>query len=599
MKAIFIIALFVINFTGLLAGIHSTVNILEQNEANANFQEKILRNTSLYVASDQALLPVQDPYNSNRHSSIVELVLVVDNGVYRKMGENLDKVYKYCKNVTNIINSLYVPLNIFVALVDVVVWTEQNEIKLSSNGDETLKNFLAYRRKVLSKDHPNDNAQLLTEMEFEGGVVGKSLKGPICTFEFSGGVVTFYSEVKAENVRMLATTIAHQIGHNFGMEHDTADCECGDDLCIMSTSVPSTPPTRWSDCSLHQLNEALHRGMNHCLKNSPTRLFDSPTCGNGFVETGEECDCGLPNVCKNPCCDPKTCKLQSNATCATGKCCDLATCQVKQPSFECRTAVGECDLPEYCDGTSEFCPINYFKRNANECDGGKAYCYNGSCKSRDDQCKVLWGPSGKSSEQCYVKNTAGSRHGNCGFNRTTNIYTGCAEEDIFCGMLQCRHLSERLEYGLESVAVLSHSFISSGGNILPCRTATIDLGLETVNPGLVPDGSKCNDGKMCVNQKCVTIDPINVQDKVEMGENDCNGHGVFENTGQCHCDKEFAPPFCDSPGFGGSIYSGPALNPYGNVNESTHLNQSDKQSIDPITANSFDQQSTDADALKH
>lgn len=54
------------------------------------------------------------------------------------------------------------PLNIFVALVGVVVWTEGDEITLQSNGDATLTSFLEYRRKVLVKEHPNDNAQLLT-----------------------------------------------------------------------------------------------------------------------------------------------------------------------------------------------------------------------------------------------------------------------------------------------------------------------------------------------------------------------------------------------------------------------------------------------------
>lgn len=65
-------------------------------------------------------------------------------------------------------------MNIFIALVGVVVWTEKNEIELSSDGDKTLKNFLNYRREELIKDHPNDNAQLLTEIQFEGGVVGKN-----------------------------------------------------------------------------------------------------------------------------------------------------------------------------------------------------------------------------------------------------------------------------------------------------------------------------------------------------------------------------------------------------------------------------------------
>jgi hypothetical protein len=52
----------------------------------------------------------------------------------------------------------------------------------------------------------------------------------------------------------------------------------------------------------------------------------------------------------------------------------------------------------------------------------------------------------------------------------------CAGEDVRCGMLHCSHLNERLEFGMESVAILSHSFINSGGKIIPCRTALVDLG---------------------------------------------------------------------------------------------------------------------------
>ena len=42
-----------------------------------------------------------------------------------------------------------------------------------------------------------------------------------------------------------------------------------------------------------------------------------------FVEPGEECDCGLLENCKNPCCNAATCKLYPNATCGTGPCCDM------------------------------------------------------------------------------------------------------------------------------------------------------------------------------------------------------------------------------------------------------------------------------------
>lgn len=69
-------------------------------------------------------------------------------------------------------------------------------------------------------------------IQFEGGVVGKALKGPICTYEFSGGVSMDHSNV----IGLVATTVAHELGHNFGMEHDTQDCECPKDRCIMAPS---------------------------------------------------------------------------------------------------------------------------------------------------------------------------------------------------------------------------------------------------------------------------------------------------------------------------------------------------------------------------
>ena len=155
---------------------------------------------------------------------------------------------------------------------------------------------------------------------FDNGVVGKAIKGPICTSNSSGGIAMDHSSV----LGLVATTIAHELGHNFGMEHDTGQCHCVDETgCIMAPSSTSVIPKHWSSCSLDYLALAFTHGMDYCLRNKPVSLFASPTCGNGFVETGEECDCGLPEFCNNTCCDAVTCKLHSNVTCGTGDCCDL------------------------------------------------------------------------------------------------------------------------------------------------------------------------------------------------------------------------------------------------------------------------------------
>lgn len=89
---------------------------------------------------------------------------------------------------------------------------------------------------------------------------------------------------------------------------------------------PKYHPKDWDSRDFGEYADFLKRDIN-CLKNLPKKLFGAPTCGNGFVENGEECDCGLPSVCKNLCCTDK-CELRSDAKCWSGKCCDLGSCQI-------------------------------------------------------------------------------------------------------------------------------------------------------------------------------------------------------------------------------------------------------------------------------
>ncbi|XP_016977548.1 disintegrin and metalloproteinase domain-containing protein 12 [Drosophila rhopaloa] len=522
------------------------------------FQRTLLRKRR--QADDSSQL-IRGPYNGNKYSSYVELVIVVDNKVYKNFQENAKKVHQHCKNLANIINALYVPLNIFVALVGVVIWNENNEIEFSSDGDVTLRNFLNYRRTKLVLDHPNDNAQLLTKENFSGGVVGKALKGPICTYEFSGGVSMQHSH----NTAMVATTMAHEMGHNFGMEHDSPECHCPDEKCVMAASSTSFIPINWSSCSIDQLTIAFSRGMNYCLRNKPERLFDSPTCGNGFVEPGEQCDCGLPEHCQNACCDAQTCMLHVNASCATGECCDLTTCRPKLAGSACRGAENECDLPEYCTGESEYCPADVYRRDTEPCDGGRAYCFHGTCRSHSNQCRILWGPTGDNSEHCYDKNKEGNRLGNCGFNRPNKTYLKCELEHINCGMLHCIHLNERLEFGMESAAELSHSYISHQHKIVACRTALVDLGLQTTDPGLTPNGAKCGEDKMCVDQRCLPVATVRLNGMGTPCPEDCNGNGICNSRGHCHCEVGFGGESCSTAGSGGSPDSGPATDPNGSA----------------------------------
>uniref|UniRef100_A0A3B3BX41 ADAM metallopeptidase domain 12 n=1 Tax=Oryzias melastigma TaxID=30732 RepID=A0A3B3BX41_ORYME len=76
-------------------------------------------------------------------------------------------------------------------------------------------------------------------------------------------------------------------------------------------------------------------------------LYGGQKCGNGYVEEGEECDCG--EECLNPCCNASTCTLKGEAVCAHGQCCQ--DCQLKPAGTPCRESSNSCDLPDRFDKT--------------------------------------------------------------------------------------------------------------------------------------------------------------------------------------------------------------------------------------------------------
>lgn len=59
-----------------------------------------------YKRAAEATGNVKGPYNANRQSRYVELILVVDNAEYKEMGDSMSKVEHHCKTIANIINGV-------------------------------------------------------------------------------------------------------------------------------------------------------------------------------------------------------------------------------------------------------------------------------------------------------------------------------------------------------------------------------------------------------------------------------------------------------------------------------------------------------------
>ena len=93
-----------------------------------------------------------------------------------------------------------------------------------------------------------------------------------------------------------------------------------------------------------------------------------------------------------------------------GKCCNRITCRYKPQGSLCQDIQdGECDLPDYCTGTNEWC-VEKYKHDGTSCyNRHDAYCYKGKCRSHESQCYFLWGVNDvqRGDNFCFDRNKRG------------------------------------------------------------------------------------------------------------------------------------------------------------------------------------------------
>ncbi|XP_053331338.1 disintegrin and metalloproteinase domain-containing protein 15 [Spea bombifrons] len=500
-------------------------------------------------------LPRLPPHGTGvlNETKYVEMVMVADSREYKLYDKDLKRLHMRILEIANKVDAFYRVLNVRVVLLSVEVWTQEDKIAVSTDPAETLIRFLSWREKSLLPLIQHDNAQLLTGVTFKNSSVGMATMNSICTDDLSGGVNMDHSV----SILGVASTVAHELGHNLGLNHDTSDRACGQPEkgkhWIMQSSSGFMPGLEFSNCSVMDLMGSLRQGRGACLFNapSPPSVFGKARCGNSLVEEGEQCDCGLTQECADPCCNASTCQLAAGAECSSdGLCCQW--CKLKPPGSLCRDRLGDCDLPEYCTGVSQHCPPNVFVQNGEPCDGGRAYCYLGECRSLESQCQSLWGPgSSPAPESCFSKvNVRGDKYGHCG-QGPNGTFRPCADRDVRCGKIQCQGGRDRPIVG--SSARVSLVSFSVNGTELQCRGTYYNLGDDIWDPTLVMTGTVCGEGKVCLGHRCQDVSAL----KPQSCESKCSNHGICNSNNNCHCDPGWAPPVCGSVGLGGSIDSGP------------------------------------------
>uniref|UniRef100_UPI00398F340D disintegrin and metalloproteinase domain-containing protein 9-like isoform X1 n=2 Tax=Pristiophorus japonicus TaxID=55135 RepID=UPI00398F340D len=485
-----------------------------------------------FLRSKRAILP---------QTRYVELFLVVDKDLY-DITKNETAVREQMVQLANYLDGMYSSLNIRIVLVGLEIWSRRNQISIDGGAGEVLGRFVQWREKDLLPRRRHDTAHLILKKGF-GETAGMAFVSTICSRSHSGGINVF-----SQNILYFASIVAHELGHNLGMNHDNdRNCRCDAKACIMNAGA--TGATNFSSCSADDFETMILNRGGSCLLNipRPEEEYSPPFCGNKLVDTGEECDCGSPKECeKDPCCEASTCKLKYGAHCAFGVCCKK--CQFIAAGTVCRASTNECDLPEYCNGTSHICQSDVFVQNGHPCHSNDSYCYNGACQSYEGQCVALFGQNAKAAPHtCFQEvNSKGDRFGNCGSSGAG--YKKCEIRNSMCGKLQCENVNSAPVFGIQP------SIIQTPIGGTTCWGVDFRLGSDVPDPGMVNSGTRCDTGKICMDFKCVDASILKYDCDVQMK---CNSHGVCNSNKNCHCDRGWAPPDCANSGYGGSIDSGP------------------------------------------
>ncbi|XP_044150713.1 disintegrin and metalloproteinase domain-containing protein 33-like [Bufo gargarizans] len=484
----------------------------------------------------------------------MELYIVADYSLFIKQNKNLGQTKHRIMEIANFVDKFYMSMNIKIALIGLEVWTVENQCDIQDDANHSLKNFLAWKQKLRTRKK-HDNAQLITGVTFKGTTIGMAPVEGMCSADNSGGVSMDHAELAIG----AAATMAHEIGHNFGMSHDKDSC-CVEDTskqggCIMAAATGYPFPRKFSSCSQQQLRSYFQKGGGMCLFNMPNTkdLVMGKKCGNGFLEEGEQCDCGEPEECTNPCCNANDCTLKEGAECAHGDCCQ--DCKLKAGGTLCREKSGACDLPEFCRGDNAYCPGNVYMLDGTPCAYGEAYCMNGMCLTHGQQCLHLWGSGARPAPDiCFINvNMAGNKHGNCGKDGSGQ-FVKCKFKDAKCGKIQCQSSAERPK---DDNTVSVDTTIQFNGHEVKCRGtysySVQDDESDSSDPGIVMTGTKCGDGMVCKDRQCQNASFFEWDECIAR----CNGHGVCNSNRNCHCNAGWGPPYCKTSGHGGSIDSGP------------------------------------------
>ncbi|XP_021494389.1 A disintegrin and metalloproteinase with thrombospondin motifs 7 [Meriones unguiculatus] len=212
----------------------------------------------------------------------VETLVVADAKMVEYHGQ--PQVESYVLTIMNMVAGLFhdpsIGNRIHITIVRLILLEDEEEdLKITHHADNTLRNFCKWQKNINMKgdSHPqhHDTAILLTRKDLCAAMnhpcetLGLSHVAGMCHPQLS-------CSVSEDTGLPLAFTVAHELGHSFGIQHDGSgnDCESiGKRPFIMSPQLlyDRGIPLIWSRCSREYITRFLDRGWGLCLDDTPAK----------------------------------------------------------------------------------------------------------------------------------------------------------------------------------------------------------------------------------------------------------------------------------------------------------------------------------------
>nr|XP_047903266.1 disintegrin and metalloproteinase domain-containing protein 2-like isoform X4 [Anser cygnoides] len=325
----------------------------------------------------------------SKHHRELALHLILERNLYNYLGADKYVVTQKIVQIISSLSSMFSSLNMTITLSSMEVWMDKNKFQTGLNGEEVLMQLLKWKTTSAAL-RPYEVPYLLLYRD-RASYAGATIPGKACQRDAAGAVAVYQRSVTLESFSVL---LAQVLARSLGMSYDNnRGCRCPGHVCVMgSEALRVSGAKSFSSCNAEDFENFLKQNPEcpfiRVVQRGP--LSRAAVCGNGVMEHGEQCDCGSVAACAVDKCCTSQCKLKPGVKCSSGRCCE--NCQFKAKNSLCRPPADvQCDLAEYCNGSSASCPPDFYVQDGHDCEHGTGYCYKGRCQSADLQCRRLYG----------------------------------------------------------------------------------------------------------------------------------------------------------------------------------------------------------------